>query len=273
MRPVNLIPSNERRGASRGSAQSTGYAPYIVLGVLAFAVLGMYLMVSTSNSISEKESELAQLKQDAELAQTAQQQTSSSGNIKAVAQGQFDAVASTIDSRFNFERRLRQLTHVLPKNVTLTDLSAEVAPGGEADAAQGGDEAIDPAVSGPSFDLKMCSSSGGWKTVAVTITRMRNLDGVTKVKVTEDLKRNESGAGGDTGAVTGGCAASSGFTFGLKVSFAFNPELAAAQAALAATLAGSGPRTATEQAQGAADAAAKANEAEGSDQSGGAGVE
>ncbi len=59
MRPVNLIPPEERRGEL--APLRTGVLSYVIVGVLGLALLGVVAIVLTGNSISEKESDLASL--------------------------------------------------------------------------------------------------------------------------------------------------------------------------------------------------------------------
>jgi hypothetical protein len=257
-------------------AQSTGIAPYIVLGVLTFAVLGAFLVVNASNQVKDKKAHLAQLEEEAEQAQSTAQQTGTTGSVKSIAQGQFDAVAATIDSRFNFERRLRQLSHILPGDVTITELTASITGGdtGEGDAAadtgaggtgSGGAESSQPA--GPGFKIKGCSLKRDWTAVAVLITRMRNLDGVISVKVTDDLSAGGSDGGGSSGATDGGgTCGKNDWTFGLSVIFKPKDGAGAGAPGAGGTVAGA---TATELAQGAAATSDQANSAAGADQPGG----
>ena len=60
MRPVNLIPKEERRSESLFAGRSGG-GVYVVLGVLAAAVFAALAIVLTSNGITDRKDKLAKL--------------------------------------------------------------------------------------------------------------------------------------------------------------------------------------------------------------------
>ena len=59
MRPVNLIPSNERRGDT--SVSRTGPIAYLLIGALVAVLGGVCALVLTDNEISDQKSELTAL--------------------------------------------------------------------------------------------------------------------------------------------------------------------------------------------------------------------
>ena len=59
MRPVNLIPPEDRRGEQ--APLRTGPLPYILLGALVAVLVGVTALVLTGNQISESKSEVATL--------------------------------------------------------------------------------------------------------------------------------------------------------------------------------------------------------------------
>ena len=62
MRPVNLIPPDQRRGDR--AAMRTGAFSYVLIGGLVVALLGVALLALTGKQISDKKSEVAQLQQE-----------------------------------------------------------------------------------------------------------------------------------------------------------------------------------------------------------------
>jgi len=278
MRPVNLIPADQRRGASRRtSPSSNGTAAYALIGVLVLAVLGTVLVVTKSNAINDKKSQLAELTAQEQALQSKPQATSYA-TFEQAAQARFDAVYDTAKSRFPFERRLRQLTHALPSTTVLTNLTASLAGEAAGAAAAGstgaaaGAGATDPAGTGsaPTFKMDACTTAG--KTgVALTATRMRNLDGVKKVTI-GDISAGESCSEGSAAAATPTSAAgpapatggaSNANKFDLLVQFEPMPSAAAA-----APVDGSGaavPATATQQATAAGAKSDATNDAAGAD--------
>ena len=59
MRPINLIPPEDRRGDS--APLRTGPLPYIVIGALVAVLLGVGGIVLLGNQISESKNELAKV--------------------------------------------------------------------------------------------------------------------------------------------------------------------------------------------------------------------
>src|ERR1700754_1002020 len=62
MRPINLIPSEERRG--QHAPMRTGPLAYVVLGLLVAALVGVAMLVTTDNQIAERKAEVAALKRE-----------------------------------------------------------------------------------------------------------------------------------------------------------------------------------------------------------------
>ena len=59
MRPINLIPPEDRRGEH--APLRTGPLPYILLGALVAVLIGVTAMVLIDNQISESKGEVAKL--------------------------------------------------------------------------------------------------------------------------------------------------------------------------------------------------------------------
>jgi hypothetical protein len=93
-------------------------------------------------------------------------------------------VQSLADSRFDWERVLRELALVIPDDVSLVDLNAS---SGAASAATGGEEGseggstLSGGVAGPSLSLNGCAA--GHAGVAGFITALEDIDGATRVGV------------------------------------------------------------------------------------------
>ena len=267
MRPVNLIPVEERRGASRAPAGTTGNGIYALLGVLGVLLLGALLVVLQGNKINNQKSELAKLKAENEEAVQHAEQSGSAlpdAAFEAAAQARFDVIHKTAAERFNFQRRIRQLTRAIPDTVKLTTLSASLKgeDSGASDAgASGGAD--------PTFKMAFCIvKEDRWQQLAETMTRMRNLDGVRKVTVDASTKPEKSADGGGGGGGGGGGDANSPcpseeFTSGIIVHF----RGMAAAADSSAAAAGAGPKNAVQQAQGAGATSDAANSAAGADSS------
>jgi Tfp pilus assembly protein PilN len=194
MRPVNLIPPDQRRGDS--AQLRAGPLLYIVLGALALVLVGVTVLVLTENQISDSKAEVVTLKHEDAVAEAKAKKLSAYVQFRTLAEQRISTVESLADSRFDWERVMRELSLILPSNVWLTDLtataSAESSSGGEG----GGGEAsgLRSAVPGPALELNGCAA--GQEAVAEFITALKDIDGVTRVGVGSSELASESGEAG-----------------------------------------------------------------------------
>ena len=115
MRPINLIPQEERR--SHGGGSRSGPLAYIVVGSLAILLLGVVMVVLASNQISDREDEVAALETRKRAAVARASQLVPYTNFEQVALQRTQAVSELADSRFDWARVIRQLSLVLPPKV------------------------------------------------------------------------------------------------------------------------------------------------------------
>jgi Tfp pilus assembly protein PilN len=197
MRPVNLIPPEERRG--QHSPLRTGPIAYIVLGVLLLALAGVTSLVLTSNEIADRKTEVAQLRREDAAASAKAQRLAAYTQFRTLREQRVETVRSLADSRFDWERVMREFSLVLPSDVWLTSLTATAAPGVSVGAGSGsgsGSSAgtLRSAVPGPALELSGCAR--GQDGVAGFVTALKDIDGVTRVGV-------ESSALPDIGSASG----------------------------------------------------------------------
>jgi Tfp pilus assembly protein PilN len=238
MRPVNLIPPEERRGDQ--APLRTGPLSYILIGGLVLVLAGVVALVLTGNQISESKSELTTLKREDAAAKAKAARLAPYAQFQSMSEARVQTVQSLADSRFDWERVLRELALILPSDVHLTELSA--SSGGEAGAEGGGSEAASlGGLSGPSMTMSGCAS--GQDGVAAFVTALKDIDGVTRVGLQSS---SVSGEGGETGGSEAGCSVAPGTaTFALVVAFDAAP-VASAEGAIEAA-----PEAAPEAAQAA----------------------
>jgi Tfp pilus assembly protein PilN len=213
VRPVNLIPKEQQRRGSGLAEGRTGYAPYILVGALGLAVLGVAAVVLTSNSVKDKEAKVTQLERQSATAKAAAEQLRPYGNFAQVEQTRVDTVNSLVDSSFNWERVLRSLSRAIPSNVWLTSLSGTVSPDVKLESSEGGSGGGSGApaqVTSPSVALVGCTYSH--TSVARMMVRMRNLDDVSEVtlKSSEKSENTDNAAAGGGGVGGGGGGGGSG---------------------------------------------------------------
>ena len=208
MRPVNLIPPDQRLGSQ--SPLRTGPLPYLVLGGLVALLAGIALLVITSNEISERKSEIVTLKREDKAAKARAERLTGYVQLAQLRQERTETISSLADSRFDWERVMGELAKVLPPDVWLTSLNASASPestaGGE---SSGGESAagLRGAIAGPALELAGCAK--GQDGVAGFVTALKEIDGVTRVGVqssaiaprastAENAEGSGGGGGGDS---------------------------------------------------------------------------
>jgi len=208
MRPVNLIPPEERRGHQ--TPLRTGPIVYIVVGALLVALAGTTSYVLTGNEIADRKAEAAELRQEDAIASARAQRLAAYTQFRALREQRVETIRSLADSRFDWERVMRELSLVLPSDVWLTGLTATAGPTVSLDGASGGSASgsnLRSAIPGPALTLSGCAA--GQNGVAGFITALRDIDGVTRVGVESSALPD---IGSDTGASSGGASAESGST-------------------------------------------------------------
>jgi len=214
MRPINLIPPEDRRGDQ--APLRRGPLAYLLVGALVLALGGVVSLVLVGNQVSEREDELAKLKgEDAAIAAKAAKLASYT-EFQSLSEARVQTVQSLADSRFDWERVLRELALVLPSDVALKGLSASAASG-EGGGEEGGAGAggLSGSIAGPSLELDGCAH--GQEGAAAFVLALKDIDGVTRV----GLQSSTIEAGGEGGESAGGedeCGGG-GASFALVVAF------------------------------------------------------
>jgi Tfp pilus assembly protein PilN len=210
MRPVNLIPPEDRRGDQ--APLRTGPLSYIVLGALVAVLLGVVVLVLTGNEIAERKDEVATLKREDAVASAKAAELVSYTQFQSLSEQRVQTVQSLADSRFDWERVLRELALVLPGDVSLTELSAS-SGGAEAAGSSGSASGLIGGVAGPSLSLAGCAH--GQRGVASFVTALKDIDGVTRVGVQSSAVAGKNGesSGGSEGAECGALPGAATFSF------------------------------------------------------------
>jgi Tfp pilus assembly protein PilN len=204
MRPVNLLPSELRQGAH--APMRTGAIPYILVGALVAVLVGVALLVTTGNQISEREGEVTQLEREDAAAVAEAKRLAAYTQFQTMHEQRVATIASLADSRFDWERVMRELSLILPAgDVWLTELNASASP--DSGSGGGGGE-LRGSIPGPALELEGCAA--GQEAVAGFVTALKDIDGVTRVGVeSSELPSEEEGAGSaegsDSGGGSGGC--------------------------------------------------------------------
>jgi Tfp pilus assembly protein PilN len=195
MRPVNLLPAKHRPHKPSGGKSGSSY---MVLGVLAVFLAAVVTYVLEANKITDSKSEIAVAEQKTADARAKAQQMGPFANFAQIKAQRVASVRQLADGRFDWERTVRELAHVLPAGVWLRDFDASVTPNGESGASTEGSS-----WSGPSIRLHGCAQKQ--PQVAVTLVRLREMQGVHDVKLTdstrgEDPEKGQSASGDSASA-------------------------------------------------------------------------
>ncbi|HET6570447.1 MAG TPA: hypothetical protein VFG58_03055 [Solirubrobacterales bacterium] len=194
MRPVNLIPPEDRRGDQ--APLRTGPLVYIVIGALVAVLAGVTMLVLTGNQISASKDELAKLKREDAVASVRAARLSAYTQFQAASEQRVATVQSLADSRFDWERVLRELSLVLPSDVSLSELNASSSGAeGEGGGSLGG-------ITGPSLEMTGCAA--GQNGVAGFVLALKDIDGVTRVGVQSSEDMSEGGKSNSSECAVGG---------------------------------------------------------------------
>ncbi len=179
MRPLDLRPPEDQ--GSRGSRvpMRTGSAPYVVIGALVALTLGAAAWALTSKTISDKEAEVATLEQEEVEASARAEALSPFANFRAVQETRQATITSLAQSRFDWERVMRELALVIPSDVWLVNLSGSVAAGVTVDGAA--EIPSRDSVAGPALEIVGCAPSQD--STAAFAAALEDIDGVTRVGV------------------------------------------------------------------------------------------
>jgi Tfp pilus assembly protein PilN len=193
MRPINLIPEQERR--RQGGAGRTGPLAFIVIGALVIALGGVVALVTTSNQISERESELASLNARTAAAQARADRLAPFTSFNEVKEQRTETISELADNRFDWSRVLHELSLVMPRWVILSEVSG--SSGKSEGGGGGGGDTIGQSITGPSLSVIGCAKSQA--RVAQMIAALKQIDGVTRVGLGSSVKELTQGTEGSEG--------------------------------------------------------------------------
>ena len=209
MRAVNLLPVGDRR---RRPVEVPSNASYIVLGVLAALLVAVVMVVLTQNQITSHRTDIARAQQETQAAQAKLTALGPFGQFAQVKQTRLQSVTDLSSARFDWERLMRELALVLPKDVWIIEANASASGAAEGGATT---TAAGSSVTGPNVILVGCAPSQ--PAVAEVMVRLRNLHRAADVQLTESAEPDS----GEDAATPNGCGAS--VQFNLTVSFSPAP--------------------------------------------------
>jgi hypothetical protein len=257
MKAVNLIPADQRGGASVGAGRSEG-AVYAVLGLLAGLALLAFLYGTADHQISSRKVRVATLEAQAQRATAQAGELAPYTSFIALREQRVQEVSQLVGSRFDWAHSFHELGRVLPRGATISSLTGTIgsstatgaapaaaapapaasAVGSTGTASAGAATSVasaTPPGSVPTFTLSGCATSQS--EVALTLDRLRLIDGVSEVTLQSSAK------GGSTSGGNGGCSGKDP-VFTVQVAFdplPATPAVGAASTATAAATSTGGP--------------------------------
>ena len=202
MRPVNLIPKEERSGS--GASLRGGPLVYVIVGAMVLLLVGVTLLVVTNNQISDRKAEIENLQGEITAEESRAASLASYTALAAAKEQRVATVTSLADSRFDWERVMRELALILPDDVWLTNLTGTASPSVAVSGATS--VALRSSISGPALEMVGCAK--GQDAVAGFVSALKEIDGVTRVGMQSSSLGEESTGGAastDSASASSGC--------------------------------------------------------------------
>ena len=221
MKAVNLIPADARRGSATVAGRSGG-AAYLVIGLLVVIAGMAVLYASAHRQIASKQARATRLSAEAREAESAASALAPYSRFVTLHEQRVSDVKQLAGTRFDWAHTMHELGRVLPRDASLTSVqgtvgastvaaSAPATASGSTTTTTTGPSVTSstPAGSAPVLTLAGCATSQ--EKVALTMDRLRLMDGVSEVTL------QSSGSAGGSTASGAGCE--QGVSFALTVDF------------------------------------------------------
>jgi Tfp pilus assembly protein PilN len=186
MKAVNLIPSDQRRAKASGNVSGGAYG---VLGVLAVLLVMAVAYVMTSNSANDRQGKAEQARQEALAAESQSKQLGAFTDFASIKEQRLTSVMAAAQTRFDWERFMRELSRVMPANSWIHTTNASVS----GDTSGGNLTSTATTVPLPEANLVGCTPRQS--EVARMMVRLEQMYRVTDVALNESTQEQ---AGGDT---------------------------------------------------------------------------
>lgn len=207
MKAVNLIPTEQRRVRATGNRSGSAY---VLIGVLATLLVMVAAYVFTAGNVTDRQNDAAAAKAEADRLEAQAAQSKSFTNFAQIKATRLASVSTIADTRFDWERMLRELSRAMPAGSWLQASDASVA--GEAAGSTSETSTTTAAPTGPSATLTGCTPDQA--DVARMMVRLRQMHRVTDVV----LNQSSTEVGQDTEVTADSCG--SYYQFDVTVSFA-----------------------------------------------------
>jgi len=192
MKAVNLIPTDTPRGAGAPKSLVTigPIGAYVVLAVLAVAVVLAGAWTLTGKQLSDTQSDLVRVEREAQAAEAKVSSLTSYTEFAALSKARVETVGGLLEGRFDWAHSLREVARVVPRDVDLTSLVGTVSPTSKVEG--GGGASMRSTLPVPAVDLIGCAKSQAH--VATLLARLRTIDGVQRVSLASSEKSDSASA-------------------------------------------------------------------------------
>jgi Tfp pilus assembly protein PilN len=222
MKAVNLLPPDMRGAGRPATARSaadepTGrYGAFAVLGALAFCVVALAAYVLTTNTIKDRQARLDQVTAESNAVAAQATKLKPYADFAAQAQTRVQTVKDLASARFDWEQAMRDVSRVVPADVTLSALNGSISGGSTSGGLRG-------AIPAPAIEMQGCTR-GGQTDVARLLSRLRDIDGVTRVSLSSSARPAPTDPSAASATTSGtdtatGCGNKRPSTFDLVVFF------------------------------------------------------
>jgi hypothetical protein len=183
MKAVNLIPNEQRRASATGARSGSAYA---VLGVLAVLLAMLVGYVLTANTVNERTAAAEEARQEADAYEAQTRNLESFTDFASIKNQRLAAVLTAARTRFDWERLMREVAHVMPEGSWLQETSASVS-GDTASVASTSPSSstATAAPAGPAATFVGCTRKQS--EVAKILVRLRQMHRVSDVELNESL--------------------------------------------------------------------------------------
>jgi Tfp pilus assembly protein PilN len=185
MKAVNLVPSEQRR--ARPTGEHSGGA-YVAVGVLGALLVMALLYVLTANQVNNNTSKAEAARQQADALEAQAKQLGSFTNFASVKEQRLASVITTAQTRFDWERLMREVSRVMPEDSWLQSADAKVI--GDAETTTSSATTSSAAPAGPEATLTGCTPKQA--DVARLLVRLRQMYRVSDVTLNESSRDEQA---------------------------------------------------------------------------------
>jgi Tfp pilus assembly protein PilN len=184
MRPVNLIPQDQRRRAPR---EGDGKSSYVVLGVLGVLLALVAAYVLTSNQATERKNKATVASAEADRLEAEAAKRADYTDFAQIAQTRRLSVAGVAATRFDWERLMREVSLIMPSGSWLQSTDASVAGDDDAEV-QPTDPTTATSIPAASPTATFVGCTPKQSNVARMMVRLRQMHRVVDVTLNESTQ-------------------------------------------------------------------------------------